>query len=159
MTEATGENTPYQIDFDTTLNGATTYDQIAERIAHAIAEMKGRGFGRIGFVSGPLGKETMTEDMEKMRAREVELQREHGFPFLSSADIFGKHWRDIEETALPQPERHLRMNDLFGKILGSGVTDIYMMDGWRQADGCVHESQVAEDLGINVLNPEPAASS
>ena len=42
------------------------------------------------------------------------------------------------------------MENLFDKIVESGITDIHMMKGWREAPGAVKEHKKAKEIGIKI---------
>ena len=140
------------IDFATILTGVKNYDEIQDAIGKTFSDMKERGNERVGFVSGSLGNKgrSMKEDMELMRKYTAKLHQEYGFPVFSSADIFSTVWRDLKETKLTQEERSSRMKQLFRGILKNGVTDIFMMPDWREAEGATDEFETARQIGIKI---------
>jgi hypothetical protein len=151
------------IDFAKILQGAKKYDDIEQAIAKSIAELKAQGMERIGFVSGPINnskdpdprvkREIMMRNEENMRQEIIRLAEEHGFPVFGSTNIFDVVWKQLEETKLDPEKRP--MTKLFNRILGNGVTDIFMIKGWRDAGGALKEYEFSELNGINIHDEDP----
>ncbi len=152
-----------QIDFAKILRGAKKYTDIETAIAKSIAELKAQGIERIGFVSGPINnskdpdprvkREIMMRNEENMRQEIIRLAEEHGFPVFGSTNIFDVVWKQLEETKLDPEQRP--MEELFNKILGSGVTDIFMIKGWRDAPGAIKEKEFSANNGIMFHDEDP----
>ncbi len=157
-----------QINYSEVLSGVQNYEGIQLAIAKAIREMKQKGATRVGFLSGRLGiRKAMREDMEEMRRMSQELSLKHKMPIISSADIFHTVWDDLYETSLPETERKPKMVTLFDGILESGVTDIFLMEGWDKdgsgefdsESGSYKEFLTARKLGINIRDLDPTRPS
>lgn len=157
-----------QINYPEVLAGVQNYEGIQSAMAKAIREMKQKGVTRIGFLSGRLGiSRTMSEDMEEMRRMSQELCLEHKISIISSADIFHTVWNDLDETSLPETKRKPKMVALFNGILESGVTDIFLMEGWDKdgsgkfdkESGSYEEFKTARRLGLNIIDLDPTKPS
>lgn len=154
-----------QIDFPTILTGVKNYQDVQTTIAKTISEMREQGIKRFGFVSGRIGRgnendpvlrlQSIKDDMAEMRKYTKYLQEKYGIPVISSVDIFDVVWDKLEETHLSQNERSARMKELFRTVLRNGVTDIFMMEGWKDAPGSVDEHETAREIGIIIHDPEP----
>lgn len=154
MTEPVDARSPsdIQINFDAILTGARNYQDIQAAIKKTIDEKKQIGIERIGFVSGGIRSSDSEAKIDRAKMRDVtsELRMQHDIPIFASTDIFDIVWTDLEETRLTPQERKPHMVSLFRGILGSGVTDIYMIEGWQNASGAVDEYMIAQTLGINI---------
>lgn len=153
MTEPVDARSPadVQINFGAILTGARNYQDIQVAIKKAIDGKKQRGIDKVGFVSGGIrdGVEAKL-DRDKMRETTSQLREQYGTPIFASTDIFDTVWTDLDETPLMKKDRDSHMLALFRGILGSGVTDIYMLDGWQNASGAVDEHKAAQNLGITI---------
>lgn len=56
---------------------------------------------------------------------------------------------------MPPEERSKKMKWLFRELLGSGVTDIFMIDGWRESEGAMDEYVTAQQLNITIHDLDP----
>lgn len=159
-----GSPTIPQLDMPSILKDARDFASVKTVIVEAIKKMRTQGITRIGFVSGPIGNaspyvddETGTainKSMDEMRKVTEEMVTKHHIPIFSSTDIFRVKWKDLSEVQQIQqgtligPEKDGAMNALFGGILEEGgITDIFMMKGWRKAPGAIYEHSVAEKPG------------
>ncbi|MDO8621059.1 MAG: hypothetical protein Q7R31_02145 [Candidatus Levybacteria bacterium] len=156
--QETGQIQNIQIDFPTILKGVKNYGEIQTAIGQAIRDKRQKGI-KVGFVSGPGGenhpdtdirKKLRDEAMKRMREYTIGLREKHDYPIFASTDIFDTVWKALEETKLTEEERKPLMINLFDKILESGITDIFMMEGWRKAPGAVKEHEKAEEIGIKI---------
>jgi len=149
-----------QLDMRAVLKDATNFTGIKTAVVGAIQEMRVKGATRIGFISGPLGETSgyvndqagsaWKKSMNEMKKVEEEMITQYQIPIFSSADIFGTKWeelvegRQINEGLLVGDEKSAVMNSLFHDLLiEGGITDIFMMKGWRNAPGAVYEHSVA----------------
>ena len=149
-----------QFDFFTILRGVTNYAGIETAIKGAVDVMKERGVKHIGFVSGPVGSsetdrdkrsEEIKANMDRMEECTKALHKKHKFPIFSSTDIFRTVWKELEETKLPSLERSDQMKILFRGILKNcGVTNIFMMERWKESGGAVDEYVNAKHFGIAI---------
>ncbi|QQG44393.1 MAG: DUF4406 domain-containing protein [Candidatus Roizmanbacteria bacterium] len=168
-----GKSQGPQIDFHKIIGAVRNFSDIQNALKKSIDEMKERGIQKIGFVSGPVAKnsepdpelrrKSTMENSERMRKYAAQLREEQGFPVFASTDIFDIIWDDLEELkrvkegTLSREEMSAMMKPLFQEVLRSGVTDIYMIPGWDQSEGAVDEFKTAQEIGINIhyleLNP------
>lgn len=154
------DSQPTQFDFSTILRGVTNYAGIETAIKGAVDVMKEGGAKRIGFVSGPVGSSETDRDkrsgeiksnMDRMEECTKALHEEHKFPIFSSTDIFRTVWKELDETHLPREEMSDQMKILFRNILKNcGVTDIFMMKGWKESRGAADEYVNAKYFGITI---------
>lgn len=171
-----GQTWNTQIDFPVILKDVKNYNDIQIAIGKEIGRLKGLGIKKIGFVSGKIGNpnindkklfdESCRNDRERMRKLTKELGERNKFPIFSSTDIFiDPIWNVLEETNLAEEERKPLMINLFNKILESGVTDIYMMEGWGQerikgeGNGAIAEFKTAKFLEIEIHDLDPTKPS
>lgn len=163
MTEKEMPQTPSaQIDYETVLKDVHNLEDIGFVVCDVISKLRESGVTEVGFVSGPVNNskdpdkkvryEVMKENMQYMREVASNLRAERGTPIVASTDIFDVAWRDLEEVQpdFPEGKRSERMKDLFDKILASGVTNVFMIRGWRNSEGALHEKKTAENLGIQI---------
>jgi hypothetical protein len=154
-----------QINFPALLVGVKNYDGICHVIRNVLTEMKERGNQKVGFVSGPVDNSDdsnpevkrafMKANMERMRKYTKKLQEKNTFPTFASTDIFDSAWNDLEETNFSPEERKAKTKELFRTILASGVTDIYMIEGWRESDGAKDEFKAAKELALEIHDLDP----
>ncbi len=160
----TGRSKTPQFDMPSILRDATDFTSAKVAITKAIKELRSQGVTRIGFVSGPVGNTSsfvddengtaMQKSMREMKKVTEEMIAEHKFPIFSSTDIFWAKWEElaegkqINEGTLAGKEKETAMNNFFGGILEeSGITDIFMMKGWRKAPGALYEHSIAVKPG------------
>jgi hypothetical protein len=141
-----------RVNYPEILGNSQNFPDIQRSILDRFALFREEGITRIGFVSGPLRKESMREDARLMSGYAGVLEGGNNFPMVCSAGIFfDELWVRIPEPKLPSEEKKKKFLELFQGILKSGyITDIYMMPDWKHAAGAVDEHDTAEAQGIAV---------
>lgn len=150
-----------QIDFSI-LKGSTNFQEITNRLTRSLQKLREQGNQHVGFVSGPVANSTdpdpsvryqsMLDNMARMRKRVTELRKEYQFPIFASTDIFDTVWRELEEIQNLSPEeKSFKMKEFFRGILESGhITDIFMLDRWKEARGSIDEHKITEEIKIAI---------
>lgn len=172
LSEARDSNIPH-LDMQFVLKDARNFTDVKEAIIAETNRLRRLGATRIGFVSGPIGDTSrhiddetgtaMEKSMNEMRALARQLSNQHHISIFSSADIFKARWDELDEGQkinkglLVGKEKEAVMNSLFGGILEEGaITDIFMMDGWKNAPGALYERKIAENSDGRIIINELA---
>lgn len=101
----------------------------------------------------------MKEDEVHMKDYIQELRAEYQFPIFGSPDIFSHEvWSRLGEAQknFPQQIRKQKMNELFTAVLTNcGVTDLFSMETWGDAEGAIVERGVAQKNKLTIHDQKP----
>jgi hypothetical protein len=165
-----GQNQGLPVDFDVLLEGTQNCDEMLDRLRKQIAELKSRGVERIGFVTGLVAdlpkdldeearRQLIRENSRRLNQHTVDLRAQEPDAFVfSSIDMFhNDRWkimRDHNANCSPEDATR-RTQEFFDRVLGSGVTDLYLTPGWDRSAGSRREHEFAVGNGIRIHEVKP----
>jgi hypothetical protein len=139
------------IQFQQNFKDCTSLEETLERVKTLILKFKQTSPNEpVVYVAGKVttdGASKILSNLARLATYTEKLRGKYGFVF-SSADIFnqGTYWR--LNIAGPLHEKDFYF--FWRKVVGSGVTDIYMTPDWKASTGASDEFNTAKKLGLKI---------
>ncbi|MDE1865393.1 MAG: hypothetical protein KGH94_02005 [Candidatus Micrarchaeota archaeon] len=129
--------------------GANSYDGVCAGVMGVVASLS-RNCGQVGFVSaiiGSDGPQLVDRNMAILADYTDRFRNSTSYPVISAADVFHMELLD-QYRSVPNSA-----NGWFGfwrKVLGSGVSDLFMTPRWTESAGAMDEHEFARETKIRI---------
>ena len=131
---------------------ATSFQEVLKITLETVAEIKRHdSHKRIGYVAGKVtadGKENIKRNLDRLHKFTEEISKDFGENIFSPADVFNEkvYW----VINIPKPVHEQDFYVFWQKVLGSGITDIFMTPEWERSTGASNEHKTAKKLGLTI---------
>lgn len=134
------------------IKNASNFDDVLEITLEVIALIRSRlPNTKIGYVAGKVttdGKENILKNLERLHSFTERISKEFEENIFSAADVFNEevYWK----INIARPIHEKEFYALWQKIVGSGITDIFMTPEWEKSTGATDEHKTAKALGLTI---------
>lgn len=135
--------------FREALKDARSLNEVSRVVIVILKELKERGSGRLGYVSGIITSDSA--DLVELNERRLDgytnyLRKGISFPVFSSTDIFqGEFVEKFRGNAESE------WYSFWRSVLECGyVTDVFMTPRWRVSAGAKDEHETAKKVGLSI---------
>lgn len=136
---------------------AKSHDEVCARVVSVVASLS-RNCGQVGFVSaiiGSDGPEFVDRNIAILACYTDYFRSNANYPVISAADVFHKELLDQYRTV---PNTSDGWFGFWRRVLGSGVSDLFMTPRWQASRGAWDEYDFASASKIRIHhhhdNPE-----
>jgi hypothetical protein len=130
--------------------GASIFDEVLRITLEMIISRKSADpHLKIGYVSGRVtadGEENIGKNLDRLDNLTCGIRKSFDGVVFSAADVFAgeAYWR----KNLPRPIHEDEFYIFWQKVVGGGVTDVFMAPGWESSTGAADEHETARMLGL-----------
>jgi hypothetical protein len=131
---------------------ASSIEEVLQITLEIISQTKkDNSEARIGYVAGKVttdGKENILKNLKRLHSFTEDIRKEFGENIFSAADVFDEevYWK----INIARPIHEEEFYALWQRIVGSGITDIFMTPEWEKSTGASDEHKTAKKLGIKI---------
>lgn len=134
------------------IRDVSTIEDVLRVTVSIITEIKNNDpQAKIGYVAGKVtaeGIESIQKNLKRLHKFTETISKEFNGQIFSAADVFNDevYWK----INLAKPIHEEDFYAFWRKVVGSGVTDIFMTPEWEKSTGASDEHVAAKELGLTI---------